>query len=541
MYKLLIVDDEPLICVGIQSMLDWNSLNIEIVGPARNGEQAAQIIAEHMPDIVISGIKMPLKTGLQLAKECHEKYGQLPAFIILTSYEDFDFARQALQYQALDYLVKIELDETILYKSICHALQIVDQFRAAQFPAKQVLVRNNMQALRDKFFIRLFNNLFDNENMYQAQKNDLDIDLKAAGFLVGNCEIIHSVGSTPTLSDQLSLYASASQLIRDTLSKFLRCYVVPLDMWHLTIVFCLDENMLQDYRLLIGKALKKTILMLHNYLKVSLHVALGLIVTDARKIFISYKQSQRCFHRITDTDPIIFCKDGDRDAKDESFGNMKSIRQSIRKAFEELDHNALDEALTQIADALVRQPDHLLQAMDMACNILYMSISLLPEGEAFLEQIFNDEPKGYRVLYQLQDVESIAQWIKRLRDGCSELLQSRQQSYKQHVVENVKNYIQGNLDKRLSLHEVAAVFNLNPTYLSHLFSKCSDEGYVEYITSIRMDSAKELLASGEHRVYEVAERLGFESSFYFSRVFKKVVGISPREYVQKNGDFEKKH
>jgi two-component system response regulator YesN len=540
MYKLLIVDDEPLICVGIQSMLDWNSLNIEIVGPARNGEQAAEIIAEHMPDIVISDIKMPLKDGLQLAKECSQKYGRLPVFIMLTNYEDFDFIRQALQTHVVDYLIKIELDEANLYKAICTAIETVNQFKTVQLPTKQALVRSNMQALRDKFFIRLFNNLFDNETMYYAQKNDLDIDLQASGFLIGNCEITSPAASSSTLQDQLSLYSSASQLIRDTLSKFLRCYVVPLDMWHLTIVFCLEESALQDYHSLIRKALKKTIAMLHNYLKVSLHVALGLMVPDGRKIYMSYKQAQLCFHRITEAEPIIFCGAAESDAKDEPFSDMKNIRKGIRKAFQELDNTALNEALTQIADAFIKHPDHSLQALDTACNILYMTISLLPEGEALLEQIFNDEPESYRVLYQSQDVESIAAWVKRLRDGCNELLHSGQQSYKQHVVENVKNYIQENIGKHLSLHEVAAVFNLNPSYLSHLFSKYSDEGFVEYITSIRIDSAKQLLISGEHRVYEVGEKLGFENSFYFSRVFKKVAGVSPREYIQKNEGLQKR-
>ena len=136
-------------------------------------------------------------------------------------------------------------------------------------------------------------------------------------------------------------------------------------------------------------------------------------------------------------------------------------------------------------------------------------------------------------MYHLRDAGGIAEWVRRFRDGCGELLKARRQSYKEHVVANVKAYIQENLNKRLSLHEVAAVFNFSPNYLSQLFSRYAKEGFVEYITSARISAAKEMLSRGELRIYEIAERLGFGSSFYFSKVFKKVEGISPSEYIQK--------
>ena len=106
MYQLLIVDDEPLVQAGIRSMLNWNELNIEICGTAMNGQAALRIIEEKSPEIVITDIKMPVMTGRELAKTCRERYGDnCPYFIILTSYEDFQMARDALSYQVSDYLV----------------------------------------------------------------------------------------------------------------------------------------------------------------------------------------------------------------------------------------------------------------------------------------------------------------------------------------------------------------------------------------------------------------------------------------------------
>ena len=98
MIKLLIADDEPLVQIGIKSMLNWADYNIQVCGSAMNGVVALEMIEEYSPEIVITDIRMPLMNGLELAKICRETYGRIPLFIILTSYEEFELARQALSW-----------------------------------------------------------------------------------------------------------------------------------------------------------------------------------------------------------------------------------------------------------------------------------------------------------------------------------------------------------------------------------------------------------------------------------------------------------
>ena len=105
MYKLLIVDDEPLVQVGIKSMLNWSELNIEVCGTAMNGQAALKIIETQSPDIVITDIKMPVMDGLELAKICRERYGnKWPVFIMLTSYEDFQIYLVAIYDTIFTYI-----------------------------------------------------------------------------------------------------------------------------------------------------------------------------------------------------------------------------------------------------------------------------------------------------------------------------------------------------------------------------------------------------------------------------------------------------
>ena len=96
----------------------------------------------------------------------------------------------------------------------------------------------------------------------------------------------------------------------------------------------------------------------------------------------------------------------------------------------------------------------------------------------------------------------------------------------------MQHYIVEHVEERLTLNNVASSFGVSPNYLSQLFKKYSEIGFSEYISQQKIARAKELMADGTLKIYEIAERLGFESAFYFSKVFKKVTGLSPRDYMQ---------
>ena len=141
-------------------------------------------------------------------------------------------------------------------------------------------------------------------------------------------------------------------------------------------------------------------------------------------------------------------------------------------------------------------------------------------------------PEGYRSLYKQEDVLQIAQWLNTLRDGLCQVLKNKRKTYKDHVAASVQKYINSHLEDRLTLNEVAAVFGLSPNYLSALFKKNCGIGFSEYITQRKISLAKSLLLEEGLKIYEVADQLGFESAFYFSKVFKKVEGMSPRDFLQ---------
>lgn len=151
MIKLLIVDDEPLVQIGIKSMINWADLGVEICGTAMNGEAALKLIEEYSPEIVITDIKMPKMNGWSLRK-LPGGLRQIPLFIFLTSYEEFQLIKQAMNYQAVDYLIKLELTPDSLTASVRRALERLEEYRASQaYRKKGGEDRPTLQAITTNF------------------------------------------------------------------------------------------------------------------------------------------------------------------------------------------------------------------------------------------------------------------------------------------------------------------------------------------------------------------------------------------------------
>ncbi len=530
MIKLLIADDEPLVQIGIKSMLNWADYGIEVCGTAMNGAVALEMIEEYSPEIVITDIRMPIMNGLELAKICRETYGRIPLFIILTSYEEFELARQALSYEVVDYLIKLELDPEALGRSIGRTLERLNELRASETVRSER--RPILQSYLDKFFLRLLHNLFDNEEQFKLQAKDLSLNFDNQYFAAAHCEILEDSVRDMTHGQLMNLYNSTMQMVKDILKRHMTCQVISLDLKHFSIIFHFSAVSKEEHEKMM-EALRNASAMVRNYFNVRLTVGIGSVVDSPLKISDSYQDARVAFTSATLEDPF---RDYDQ-VKPEDIKNSFNItlfKNDLTKAFEEFDTGILYDTLTQIIELFRSNPLRYLQAIDGACNILYLALSLLPSGEETLAGIFSDDPDNYRSIYRMGNVEQVSDWMVRLRDGLCETLKSKRITYKEHVISNIQKYIQNHIDERLTLNEVSAVFGLSPNYLSVLFKKTCGIGFSEYITQMKISRARTMLLEQDMKVYEVADQLGFESAFYFSKVFKKVAGVSPREFVQQS-------
>ena len=530
MIKLLIVDDEPLVQIGLKSMINWAEFGIEVCGAAMNGQAALKLIEEYGPELVITDIRMPIMNGLELARECRDTYGSIPLFIFLTSYEEFPLIKEALSCQAVDYLIKLELDAEGLKDTVRRALERLDELKASQAYRQEGGGRPLLQNYNDKFFMRLLHNLFDSREQFDIQVKDLRLDFSGACFYAAHGEIHSQKVRDMSPDQQMNLYSSSLQMIREILSKYVPCHVMSLDKQHFAVIFSFDSTD-ENNREVLYEAWDNTCRMVHNYFSVWLTAGLGNGVDEPLKISEAYQEARQASAMASRETPLVPFATIKEDLFKNAF-NIAVFKENLTKAFEEFDTDVLDSTITQIIELFAAHPMRYVQALDGACNILYLALSLLPDGEETMDQIFSGRADGYRSIYKMKQVEQINEWLEQFRDGLCQVLRSRRKTYKDHVVTNVQKYIGHHIEEHLSLNEVAAVFGLSPNYLSSLFKKSCSVGFSEYITQKKIARAKALLLDQDMKIYEVADQLGFDSAFYFSKVFKKVEGVSPREFMQ---------
>lgn len=529
MKKLLIVDDEPLVQIGIKSMINWQELDIEVCGTAVNGQAALEMIREYAPDLVITDIKMPIMNGLELIKTCQDELGPIPLFLVLTSYEEFELVRKALSYQVVDYLVKLELEPDSLRQAVERALERLKQIKESA-AYRQSAGRPLLQSYNDKFFMRLLHNLFDSREQFAIQVKDLRLDFSDQCYLACHGEIHSSSAAQMEREKQMNLYSSSLQMIREIFGRHASCYVISLDKIHFAAVFHFPTMESADLSA-VQSAVSNACSMVRNYFNVWLSIGMGTTVDDPLKISSSYQEARQAFNLTSQADPVIPFSRITEDSMKNSF-NITVFKGALTQAFEEFDTDVLYRTLTEISDLFTANPQKYLQAVDAACNILYLALSLLPGSEETMEEIFSGYPDSYRSIYKAASVMDVIQWLSTLRDGLCDVLKNKRKTYKDHVISNVQKYIDNHIEDRLSLNDVAAVFGLSPNYLSALFKKTCSTGFTEYITQKKISRAKVLLLEQDYKIYEVADKLGFESAFYFSKVFKKVEGVSPRDYIQ---------
>ncbi len=528
MYKILIVDDEPLSVVGIRSMIESLRMDIQVTDTAGNGEEALISMEKNMPDIVLTDIKMPVMDGLKLIRTCRERYGKkYPVFIMLTSYEDFRMAKQAITYNALEYLVKVELTEEMLRDAMLRAIEHIgplnDRGTEASTSGSSFLYR-----MREKFMISLLHDLFESEEQFSLQAKDLDLYFDHRQYVCCYGELLSAQNSSLTYAQHTALFSGSVRMMANLIDRSVKCHMITLDNSHFALIICADDELPEPAPLL-----ERVFTSVHNYYNVTIRCGIGTTVSSPMSICDSFQFARSAFRRSDDDTPIVQSPERGNAQSHDAF-NISLVKKDLIRAFEEYDPALLSDTVSRLSLLLEEHPEHYVQALDLASNLLYLSISILPDGEDVLNEYFGDTPDSYLSLYRMNSVSQIIEWLDGYRKCMCALFEERRKDHKNRIVSDVRKYINGHTHDKLSLNEVAAIFGISPSYLSQLFGKYNDTGFNEYINICKIEEAKRLLREENHKVYEVADILKFGSEFYFSKVFKKIQGITPSEYISKS-------
>lgn len=524
MYRILIVDDEPLAQIGMKSMIDYDAIDAETVGVASNGKMAVEMIEQLHPDIVITDIKMPVMSGLELIEYVNRTIVPKPVFIVLTSYEEFEYVRSAMRFNVCDYLVKMELSKEILMATIVKAIKLLEKDSLAQ-PDTAKLPAGNI--FINRFQYRLLDGGFNSEQEIQDNLSLFNMNLDGDYFITAAAEIDFSVFEKLDHNQSYSLFLCVLNTAKVALSMYANNCVVAYNQTTIGFIICLDRK--ENFLELCEKALAHVEQLCRQYFNVHLNFGVGSQAESLTRLSSSFREAQAALKMPPSSSGIRFYNA--RYEKDEPVQeiNLSSINRVLIKAFENYDLTLFTDTITSLSKQI--DTVSLETAIDTVSCIVHLVINCLDNGEQILNEAFSSFPKSYQTLYTCSSKTDIVSYLERLRKGVTDKMEEQRGSGKNKIVNSAKNYIKQHICEKLTLLEVARAIGVSPNYLSSLFTSCCGLRFNDYLTDLKVKKAQALLANGNMKVYQVSEMLGFDNSHYFSKVYKKYTGHSPTETV----------
>jgi len=518
MLKVLLADDEHLIVKGLSKLIDWSALDIEIVGEAIDGLAAEQIILEKQPDLVISDIRMPGLTGLELMAR-HKVGVHAPKFIFISGYEEFEYVKQALSGGAVDYLLK-PVSAAELEKAVRKALGLMaDSSAAAMF-------RQSSVPLQEFFNQLTANREIAGTDLYQSFTSLLGG--KDSPVFMGLCfgfsqESARQLDQLPYERQLLQSFV-ALNTVRDNLERSgYGCFLRKDERCNCMMgIFSPGEDVDGILRQAIERTAAKT-----GY---RLRVGMGRLCKSAEELMATYEDSLRAFELYYFEQKELLRWDGipyQPAATNEAFDD--AVEQVFRSVVAK--SGSVEADVERVMDIIFDlHYNNRLAAYNRVmiftgdlCQKLYanhlLTGSFSERQDALQQRLARCNTFG-ELRLELQNY---------YRDLLPDVYHTASRKNTAEIY-RVQQYIQEHYHEELSLKTLAEVACVSPHYFSAYFKAETGQNYKAYLTGVRMEKALSLVLDTDLKSYEIAERVGYNNVRRFVDSFRAVYKMSPIDY-----------
>lgn len=521
MYKVAIVDDEVIITRGLSKNIEWQANGFEVVGTAANGEEGMNLVVEKRPHLIITDIRMPFVDGFEFTEQVVKAYPDTK-ILMLTSYDDFEFAKRALQLKVFDYLLK-PVDSGKLLDAAKRAIKELEH----ESEIKQKVIEG-LPLLRQQFLVKLFNGKLTTEEI-KSGIDFLGLQLVAAHFVVILLKADdYSYTDYQNRFGKEILKYCIINVSEETLSSMAKGLVFNSNEDEVVIIVFTECNRekaeWQAYQ--IAETIRANV---EKFLKTTITAGIGFAYEQTSEIAFSYQDARSSleFRHILGTNRVLTIADTGLSPRKESIvfdGLEKELALKVKLGL-------AGEALA-ILDAMEQS---IIESQSISLSrtrLIGIEITLLmyKELEEQAKQL-DDFYSIYNKQQQMQTVHEIFVCIRQLVNQLVSIVNHQRDNQVKKLINRAMEYMEQHYDQEgLSLQDVSSVVHISPTYLSIIFKKEKNINFSEFLNQLRMNKAMELLRISDLKSYEVAEKVGFKNAHYFSLCFKKYTGISPSDY-----------
>lgn len=532
MYKVLIVDDEYYFRQALKVSLPWDELELQLIGEAKNGEDALEQTRMLHPDIVMVDINMPIKDGLSFIEEAKAE-GLGSKFIVLTGHSEFNYARNALQLGVSNYVLK-PIDEEEIRSSICDIKNVINKERIAkleldnlkkQAVEKEALLRN--QILNDW----LLGNL--DSGHIEERLLRLGLDIVSPYYVTAVIDIEANEERASSISlDKSTIGNNMIRLVRQTAQQSLKCQGVYNGKGQFVLIFGSKEKQLGQCEEICNTIRFKLADELDDYT-----VTIGLSNGNEgdEGVHSSYKEALYALKNrfIFGGNRVILYAQVTQPAAKVSLYTVDK-RSKLLMSMRSGNAQDVERWLTDFFDNARINQASLEMLLVAGLEIFSTCMEFLEETSQDINEII-DSQSGTDLFQLIEDMHSIheyEEWIRGLIRKLMVHVHANKSSRSAIIVEEIKAFIEANYsNEELKIEDIARAVHMNYNHLCYVFKKETACTINDYLTQFRMQKAKELFDRGCLIVQEVADKVGYSDANYFGKCFKKYSGITPSKYI----------
>lgn len=536
MLKVLIADDEQLICRMLTKMIDWEKEGLELLDCVYNGRDVLDAIENKRPDIVITDICMPCMDGLQIVEKAKEK-GIHIDFIIMSGYKNFEYAHTALNLGVKHYLLKPinknELNEILRRivaerKTICESEERIERLvEKANNGTKKIRKHFLNNVIRNNRYTRSL--MEDGKENEELNEEPLNCEFQQDSFIA----LFTKIDAENPNYDMKSLLDEVNYLIEKNLQlydwEYINSYV---NSGVITIINYPKAEYI-ELEAVCEKLCSQCRLEMDKFS--GFYVTLGVGETKERisEVQDSIRESveaiqcrlKKGVNRLIMSEELKY-----REIKIADIFT-ENDRNNLAKTIESLDYNAYNQYFMEMYTRIKEYPKYSPTVIFELIDQLKEQIIEIWNENDIDETICNEFEKEiqYVMDFNIKEDMMIYSVSEDIRIYFTRVYQENQNKSKMPI-RIAKKYIQENFDSPITLEEVAEAISLSPAYLSTLFKKEIGIKFSDYLISCRMEKAKQLLKESGESMQIIAEQVGYSDAKYFSKTFFKTVGLKPSEY-----------
>ncbi|MCL6457897.1 MAG: response regulator [Gorillibacterium sp.] len=522
MIKLLIVDDDSFIRMGLQHMLPWEELGVTAIRLASGGWEAMDIIREWHPNLLITDIQMPQGDGLALIEQVRKEAFPLK-IMVLSGYNDFSYVRQAMKYQVEDYLLK-PINEEEFLEVVKTCISQLERSRIIEQTEREThdLLHNNV-------FIRWVENRIDEKQLAEKmQFLELASLLQHSWFRCGIIEWRDAREGPISSGEEQFRPFSILNVVSEALLEYHLGHAFLDQEQRVVCIFSAKNQPKLDLLTWMSELARRAALLL----KVPWLSVMGPEVGELSQVHHSYKHALSLLDYAGLAEDSIVCIDDAWVSRYTSAMTFPSSREkdALIHALLSANREAWSAELEKDMRWALLQTDPLWAAKTVGGEWIVLLRQTVKQVKGSTDLLAFVAPDIMSKLFMVSSIYEVRQKVYELLDRLDVFIKTRANQPGPAIVTRVTDFIQSNLNSELSLKTIAQHFHINNVYLGQLFKQETGEFFSDYLNRLRMEQAQRLLHETTLKATEIATRVGFAEPNYFFRKFKQFSGLSPTEY-----------